>query len=172
MKGRTFKIWIFFTRLALLFSFSRVDFFCHPVNKTYTVTTYSPGDLESTGEGQIHVEIHTFKHHQSTSHHSGACNGDISINDQGKALKTSTINGTSFRRMQSTFSINHLIAPVIRCAHVPQAMPGATIIKPLQGLVLYYHRYSFHPDDNHYMNTLTFNYKIHEVIYAFKHSSI
>ena len=27
----------------------------------------------------------------------------------------------------------------------------------------------FHPDDNHYMNTLTFNYEIHDVIHAFKH---
>ena len=118
---------------GLLLSPSRVDFFCHPVNKTYTVTTYSPGDLESTGEGQIHVEIQAFKHHQSTSHHSGACKGDISINDQGKALKTSTINGTSFRRMQSTFSINHMIAPGIRCAHLPRAMPWCYYNQTLTG---------------------------------------
>ena len=30
----------------------------------------------------------------------------------------------------------------------------------------------FHPDDNHYMNTLIFNYKIHDVIQAFTHSHI
>ena len=31
----------------------------------------------------------------------------------------------------------------------------------------------FHPDDNHYLNILTFNYKIHMVsIHAFMHSCI
>ena len=37
-----------------------------------------------------------------------------------KAPKTSKINATSFRRMQSTFSIYRLIAPGIRYAHVPR----------------------------------------------------
>ena len=109
---------------------------------------------------EIHVEIHTLSICATS-----LSLQSISLNKPAGSFFLSPLGEPegpfiSFRRMQSTFSINHLIAPVIRCAHVPRAMPGATIIKPLQGLVLYYHRYSFHPDDNHYMNRLTVNYKI------------
>ncbi len=55
MKGRTLQTCIFFTRLITLFSFSAVDFICHPVNifllstLIHPVSQVTPGVLVFIG---------------------------------------------------------------------------------------------------------------------------